>query len=103
MHTIVDYWYIPVDDMNIYAVLDYVDLIETYFNQDKSKMKRAKILCCSAPACGVVRKSISNTTKKFYRNSCTKPSKYSFKVQITSVLVELFKVENSVCSPLAYT
>ena len=47
MHTIVDYWYIPVD-MNIYAVLDYVDLIETYFSQDKSKMKRAKILCCSA-------------------------------------------------------
>ena len=79
VNVVVDYWYIPVDNTNIYAVLDYVDLIETYFNQDKSKMKRAKILRCSACAYGAVRKYLSKTKHTFSCISCTKPSKYIYR------------------------
>ena len=48
VNTIIEYWYLPRRSMHRH-ILDYVDLIHTYFNQDSTKMNHAKILSSIAP------------------------------------------------------
>ena len=73
---IVDYWYYP--DRPVQAnILDYADLIETYFNQDAEKMRRAKMLTSTMPY-GFVRQSgrVRNSKQQNGYLSIKKPAIY---------------------------
>ena len=76
IHTIVEYWYLPDNSMHRH-ILDYVDLIEKYFNHDNEKMRRGKILSAIAPH-GYFRKHIVKTRsgKECVYVSSRKPSLY---------------------------
>ena len=73
---IVDYWYYP--DRSVQSnILDYADLIATYFNQDAEKMRRAKMLTCIMPY-GFVRQSarVRNSKQQNGYLSIKKPAMY---------------------------
>ena len=62
VNIIVDYWYTPDRSMQK-NILDCVDLIETYFNQNESKMNRAKRLANIVPH-GFIRKFSVNKDRR---------------------------------------
>ena len=74
---IVEYWYLPDRSMHK-CILNCVDLIQTYFNQDEEKMRRSKILSCIAPY-GYIRKckdTTNNTMTEWCYVSIKKPWLY---------------------------
>ena len=76
IYTIIEYWYLPNRSMHKH-ILDYVDLIETYFNQDDEKMRRGKIFSSIAPH-GYFRKNTRRAVngREFVYVSMRKPSLY---------------------------
>ena len=77
INIIVSYWYLPNKSMQN-DILDCADLIETHFNHDEQKMKRAKILSNIVPDGGnVIRFMATDITNKraCYYVSIRKPGK----------------------------